>query len=131
MTTATPARAGLEAYATATRTGQAQLVRSLRELLGARLVAYLAGVRETRTVHQWAAGERAIRHADAETRLRIAYQAALLITEKDTPAVAQSWFQGLNPQLEDRSPARLLRELEPSDAGPLVLAAARAFAAVG
>ena len=131
MPTATPARAGLEAYATATRTGQAKLVSSLRDLLGAKLVAYLAGVRETRTVHQWAAGERSIRNADAEARLRIAYQAGLLITAKDTPAVAQSWFQGLNPQLQDRSPVRLLRELDPSEAGPMVLAAARAFAAVG
>jgi hypothetical protein len=81
-------------------------------------------------VHEWADGERAIRTAD-EQRLRIAYQAALLITVRDTATVAQSWFQGLNPQLDDRSPARLLRELDPDEGGPLVLSAARAFAAVG
>jgi hypothetical protein len=45
--------------------------------------------------------------------------------------VAQAWFQGLNPQLEDRSPARLLREGDLDDVGPQILAAARAFAVGG
>jgi hypothetical protein len=41
--------------------------------------------------------------------------------------VAQAWFQGLNPQLDDGSPARLLREGDLDEVGPLVVAAARAF----
>jgi hypothetical protein len=45
--------------------------------------------------------------------------------------VAQAWFQGLNPILDDRAPALLLREGELADIGPRVLAAARQFAAVG
>lgn len=45
--------------------------------------------------------------------------------------MVQSWFQGLNPQLEDRSPTRLLWEGDLDEVGPLVLAAARAFAATG
>jgi hypothetical protein len=36
-------------------------------------------------------------------------------------------MQGLNPQLEDRSPARLLREGELQEVGPAVIGAARAF----
>jgi len=35
-----------------------------------------------------------------------------------TPTVVQAWFQGLNPQLEDRSPARLLREGDLDEVGP-------------
>jgi len=66
-----------------------------------------------------------------EYRLRLAYQVAALIAEKDSPAVVQAWFQGLNPQLEDRSPARLLREGDLDEVGPLVLTAARSFAATG
>jgi len=54
-----------------------------------------------------------------------------LLAERDTPAVVQAWFQGLNPALEDRSPARLLREGAVDDVGPQVLAAARQFAATG
>lgn len=128
---ATPARPDLEAFAVATRADQAELVRGLRELLGARLVAYIAGVTETRAVRQWAEGERRIRDSAVEQRLRTAYQAALMIVVRDSREVAQSWFQGLNPQLEDRSPARLLREEKPDVAGPSVLSAARRFAGVG
>ena len=31
-----------------------------------------------------------------------------MLEQSDGPEVTQAWFQGLNPQLEDRSPARLL-----------------------
>jgi hypothetical protein len=127
----TPARPDLEAFALATRADQPELVRGLRDLLGARLVAYLAGVTETRAVRQWADGERRIRDVLVEQRLRTAYQAALMIVARDRREVAQSWFQGLNPQLEDRSPARMLREEKPDVAGPQILAAARRFAGVG
>ena len=44
-----------------------------------------------------------------------------------SPEIAQAWFQGLNLQLEDRSPARLLREGELEEVSPAVIAAARAF----
>ena len=107
------------------------MVRALLEMLGGRLVAFIGGVRETRAVRQWADGERAIRDRDDEQRLRIAYRAALLITARDSHTVAQSWFHGLNPQLDDRAPARVLRDEKPEVGGPLVLAAARSFAAVG
>jgi len=107
------------------------LVKGLRDLLGAKLVAYLGGVRETRAVRQWAEGTRAVQDKTDEYRLRLAYQVAVLIVEKDSPAVVQAWFHGLNPQLEDRSPARLLREGDLDEVGPLVLTAARAFAATG
>lgn len=131
MTIATPARPDLDAFAEATRADQQDLVRALRGLLGARLVAYLGAVKETRAVRQWADGERRIQDPEDEQRLRVAFQAARLITQRDTIEVAQSWFQGLNPYLEDRSPARVLRENPVSEAGVMVLAAARAFAAVG
>jgi hypothetical protein len=131
MPTATPARPDLDAYATATRASQPELVHALMELLGARQVAYLAGVQETRAVRQWADGQRSIRDSDDEQRLRIAYQATLMLTARDTGQVAQAWWQGLNPQLDDASPARVLREEKPADGGPRVLAAARAFAGVG
>src|SRR5437870_266064 len=64
-------------------------------------------------------------------RLSTAYRVAALIAEKDCPEVAQAWFQGMNPQLEDFAPARVLREVPLETAGPKVLAAARAFAAEG
>src|SRR5664279_3048866 len=127
--TATPARPHL-AYINATRLDPAQLVTELRDLLGAKLVAYLGGVKETRAVRQWADGTRQVAGGQDLRRLRLAYQAATLLAERDHPAVIQAWFQGLNPALADRSPARLLREGDIDDVGPQVLAAARQFAAV-
>ncbi len=130
MTTA-HSRPDLAAYNDAARMTQPQLVTQLRALLGAKLVAYLGKVKETRAVRQWADGTRTIGNDTDVERLRIAYRAARMITERDTPEVAQAWFQGLNPILDDRAPALLLREGDIADVGPKVLAAARQFAAVG
>ena len=131
MSTSSPARPGLEAFERSVRLPVHQLVTELRDLLGAKLVAYLGGVRETRAVRQWADGERGVQDRVDEQRLRLAHQVASLIAQKDTPGVVQAWFQGLNPQLDDRSPARLLKDGDLDDAGPKVLTAARAFAATG
>ena len=128
MTTA--ARPDLPAHAEAVRLPFSELVTELRALLGVRLVAYLASVRETRAVNQWCDGTRET-DADTVRRLRDAFVIAKTLAQSDPPSVVQAWFQGLNPSLDDRSPARLLREGEPGDAGPQVLAAARAFLATG
>lgn len=128
---ATPARPDLAAYEDSVRTDIAVIVKELREILGPRLVAFIAGVTETRAVHEWADGEREIRSDDTVARLRLAYRIAKLITDRDHPEIAQAWLQGLNPKLDDRSPARLLRDGDVEDVGPDVLAAARAFAAIG
>ena len=63
--------------------------------------------------------------------MRVAYQVARMLAERDSNEVVQAWFQGLNPALGDRSPARVLREGAVDEVGPQVLAAARQFAAVG
>ena len=126
----TAARPDLPAHAEAVRLPFSELVTELRALLGVRLLAYLASVRETRAVNQWCEG---IRDTDADTvlRLRNAFVIAKMLAQSDPPSVVQAWFQGLNPLLDDRSPARLLREGDLDDAGPQVLAAARAFLATG
>lgn len=128
---AAPSRPDLAAYDESVRMDTQVVVKELRELLGARLVAFLAGVKETRAVHEWAEGDRDIRSPEVADRLRVAYRVARLITSRDRPEVAQAWFQGLNPKLGDRSPARILRDGDLEEVGPEVLAAARAFAAVG
>lgn len=119
-------RPDLDAHAHAMRAGFATVAHELRELLGARLVAYLGGVKETRAVHEWAETGREP-SGQVQLRLRLALQIAAMIAETEGATVAQSWFQGLNPQLDDRSPARLLRDGDLDEVGPLVVAAARAF----
>ena len=108
-----------------------EVVAELRHLLGARLVAFVAGVKETRAVHEWVDGERSVGNDERERRLRTALQVALLLGQRDDPSVVQAWFQGLNPQLDDHSPAMLLREGNIDEVGREVLRAARAFSAVG
>jgi len=124
------ARPDLEAYEHSARVGFPVLVNELSELLGPKLVAYIAGVRETRAVRQWGAGEREAT-APIPERLRFALQVAWLIAQHDDASLARAWFQGLNPQLDDRSAARLLREGELDEVGPQILSAARAFVSGG
>jgi hypothetical protein len=124
--TITQGRPDFAAHTKAVRASFPELASELRALLGARLVAYLGSVRETRAVRQWADGEREPSN-DVQNRLRVALQVALPLAEVESPQIAQAWFQGLNPQLEDRSPARMLREGELEEVGPAVIAAARAF----
>jgi hypothetical protein len=115
-----------EAHQRAIRAPFLEVAAELRDLLGARLVAYIGGVQNTRAVREWAEGARAP-SKDEQQRLRLALQVALLITGADDKEIAQAWFQGMNPQLEDRSPARMLRDGDLNEAGPAVIAAARAF----
>ena len=123
---ATASRPGLAAHTLAVRSTFPEVAGALRELLGPRLVAYLGAVRETRAVHQWADGSRTPSDA-VQQRLRVALQVASMVAEVEGPRIAQAWLQGLNPQLDDRSPARLLREGELQEVGPAVIGAARAF----
>ena len=127
----TSAKPDLDAYNNAMSMTTAELVTALRDLLGAKLVAYLGRVKETRAVRQWADGTRSIGNSADVDRLRVAYRAAAMVTARDSSEVAQAWFQGLNPLLDDRSPARLLRDGDLEEVGPQVLTAARQFAAVG
>lgn len=126
--TTTTARGDLQAYYDSVRFDVPELVTRLRDLMGAKLVAYVGSVGETRAVRQWAMGEREPSDAVVQ-RLRLAYRAAAIIAEKDSPQVVQAWFQGANPHLEEVAPARMLREGDPEEAGPAVLVAAKAFAA--
>lgn len=105
-----------------------ELIGELSVTIGSTMVAYLGGVRETRAVRQWVDGTRAIRSAVDEERLRLAHQIAAIIASGNTAAVVRSWFGALNPALEDRSPAAVLRDGTVGEVGLAVLAAARAFA---
>lgn len=116
----------LKAYNDSIRHAVPEIVDDLRVALGAKLVAYIAGVTETRTVREWADAARRP-SPSAEERLRLAHRIVTLIGQSEGEAVVPTWFQGMNPQLGDRSPARVLREDAFDQAGPRALAAANAF----
>lgn len=98
----------------------------LQSLLSRRLVAYIAGVKDAKSVSRWASGEVEPRE-DSEQRLRVAFEITQLLIEFDSPGIIKAWFIGLNPQLGDTSPAEALHEEQLKE----VKAAARAFIAGG
>jgi hypothetical protein len=109
----------------ATRLGVPSIVGSLQDVLGQRLVAVSAGVRDAKAVGKWARGER-VPHPDAEQRLRHAYQIVQLLLERESAETVRAWFVGMNPELDDQAPALVL-----ADDAVRVLQAARAFLAHG
>jgi len=128
MLAVNPGRPDLAAHRRATAASFSDVVRGLSEALGKKLTAHLAGVKDTRAIDRWIAGAEPYKGADE--RLRRAYAVALTLREGDHPRVVQAWFTGLNPELDDRSPVRLLAEGTEDDARA-VLGAARAFRAGG
>ena len=99
----------------------------LQEMLSRRLVAYVAGVEDGKTVTRWASGEVTGVRQESEQRLRTAYEIAQLLIQFDSPRIVRAWFIGLNPQLDDVSPAEAIHEGCLKEAK----AAARAFVAGG
>ncbi len=87
----------------------ADVARFLQETLGQKLVALMAGVSDQKTVGQWAKGARAPR-PEAEVRLRLAFQVFHLLQDEESPHTVRAWMIGMNPQLDDESPAEAIRD---------------------
>jgi hypothetical protein len=122
-------RPDLEAHRNSIILPMPELLRTLISKIGKKLTTYVAGVHDSRMIERWMTGEPS--PSDAEKRLRFTYQIVMTLTIDDSPAVAQAWLIGVNPDLGDRVPIRLLRDGKLDQvAGPIV-GAARAFAAAG
>jgi hypothetical protein len=98
----------------------------LQDALGQKLVAYIANVSAPRTVARWVANERKP-GSDAEERLSAAFYIFRLLTTVESSHVVRAWFAGLNPLLDDTSPATVIREGRFREAA----AAAKAFVSDG
>lgn len=118
--------ASREAHRQVTESGIEQITQYLEEVLGRKLVATLAGVKDPKAVTRWASGERAPR-TGAEERLRVAYQIFRLLLTAESPHTVRAWFIGLNPQLADESPILAIQEGRFQEA----MVAARAYIAGG
>ena len=129
MATAPLPRPDLFAHREALRLPAAKVVQTLVEIVGRKLTAYIGGVKDARAVDRWTAGGEL--YGDAEARLRFAYQVVRTLREHDSPAVVQAWLTGVNPELGDRVPLRVLRESDIDAVAPAILSAARAFLAGG
>jgi hypothetical protein len=100
-------------------------VRLLREILGDSLTAVVAGVDDIKFVEQWAQGDDTP-SPNAEQRIKIACQICRLLLTAESPAMIRAWFVGMNPDLDNESPALML-----SKKPDLVLQAANSFLANG
>lgn len=118
--------ASTEAHRTTVETSISEVAGFLQDVLGQKLVAHMAGVSDPKTVGRWARDDRAPR-GEAESRLREAYRIFQLLLTQESPHTVRAWFVGLNPQLDDESPAEAISEGRTRD----VLVAAKAFLAGG
>ncbi len=130
MGASTLSRPDLAAHRRAVQASFAEIVTELVPILGKKLTAYIAGVKDTRVIERWMQGG-IEPYRDADPRIRLAYQIAKTLSEHESARVVQAWFTGLNPELEDRAPIRLLKEEEVAKVGPELLNAMRAFLAGG
>jgi hypothetical protein len=127
----TSARPDLAAHRHTIRAPFPEIVAELVEILGKKLTAYIGGVKDIRVVERWMQGGVEEPYRDADRRIKLAYQIAKTLSEHDSPRVVQAWFIGLNPELQDRTPIRLLKEEDVDKVGPELLNAMRAFLAGG
>src|ERR1700674_3167273 len=121
MGPSTLARPDLAAHRRAMQASFGEVVAELTEILGKKLTAYIGGVKDTRVVERWIHGNVEQPYKDADRRIRLAYQIAKTLSEHDSVKVVQAWFIGLNPELQDRTPIRLLKEEDIDKVGPELL----------
>ena len=106
-------------------TSISRIAEQLLEILGARLTAFMVGLSDPKALTEYAKGERSPQ-SETDTKLRTVHQIVVTLMKGDIPSSAiQAWFTGMNPDLEDESPAKVILE-NPKR----VLEAARAFVEV-
>ena len=111
------------------RKGISALAAELQERLTQRLLAYMIGISDGRDIGRYARGEREP-HASTAQHLRNVYYLVCLLGESEDDATIQAWLTGLNPMLDDRSPAELLHDDHEAHM-QLVLRAAKKFIQTG
>jgi len=129
MASASLPRPDLEAHRESLMLPLPDLLRTLTSKVGKKLTAFVASVDDANTIEKWMAGEPS--SSDAERRLRFTYEIVMTLTITDSSAAAQAWLMGVNPELGDRVPLRMLREGNLDQIAGNIVGAARAFAAGG
>lgn len=98
-----------EAHRRAVEVSVKEMTKFLQDALGQKLTAHIARVGDPKTVNAWINGDQAPRE-NSEQRLRAAFQIFHLLQQEDSSYVVRAWFIGLNPQLENETPADVLRD---------------------
>lgn len=83
---------------------------TLVDVLGRVLVAGIVGVRNPKTVSRWANGDvESVRDRYSEERLLALYQIVTFMQEYEGDSTIRMFMMGMNPVLDDASPAMELR----------------------
>jgi hypothetical protein len=114
------------AHRAAIGSGIPAITAELQGVLGQALISVIVG-KNVRTVARWVVGTTTKPSARDERRLRDTLQVQRLLLSVESAAVVRAWFMGMNPQLDDQSPAEALAEGRAREA----MAAARAFVDAG
>jgi hypothetical protein len=85
------------------------LVEELAKIIGKKLPPTLP---RSKTPGPSTAGSPVESYKGVEGRLRLTCRLAKVLNDHEGPQVTQAWLMGLNPELTDRVPIRLLREVD-------------------
>lgn len=99
----------LEAHRRAVHADLQTMASTLVNVLGRALVAGIVGVRNPKTVSRWANGEvTSVRDRYSEERLLVLYQVVTFLQEYEENDTIRAFMIGMNPSLNDSSPARAI-----------------------
>lgn len=102
----------IEAHRKAVNADLKTMASTLVDVLGRPVTAYIVDVRNVKTVSRWANGDVSqVRDRYSEERLLAGYQVVNLLLEEEVhPSIVRQLMLGMNPVLNDLSPAEALRE---------------------
>lgn len=97
------------AHRLASTASVATIASSLQSVLGPSLTTVTLGMRDPKALTAWARGTRNPR-PQQEVALRTLFQITNLLMTAESPDVIRAWFGGMNPDLNNQSPAITFRE---------------------
>lgn len=102
----------IEAHRSAVQASLQDMASTLVNVLGRPVAAYMVQVRNVKTISRWANGDvTTVRDRYSEERLRAAYQiVSFLLGHDEHPDTIRALMIGMNPILDDNSPAHAIRE---------------------
>lgn len=115
------------AYKESLTTDLPTAVTFLLDSVGARVTAAALGLADARPLYRWRGGTSHPKEHVVEDRLRILFRVVLEVSEAYGSRVASAFLRSANPQLDDQAPLVVLADGDPAEAGPRVVAAARAL----
>ncbi len=112
-----PTESEIRAHHTTAKRSIGEIAKSLQGTLGTALLMYMLDIKDPKTITRWANGQvESIRNIEVERRLRAVDQMVTMLLDVDPADSLRGWFLGMNPVLDDLSPAEAVQAGELSEA---------------